>query len=80
MVSESIRQLSPQLYVTDNVGGITVYLDQRLLVQIRDGTVTAGQTYSLAQARLVNKILEVAGVTDYIAFKEGVIYVKTDNQ
>lgn len=46
-----------RVYVTFYHSTLTVYLDQRLLVQIRDGTVTAFQTYGAAAEKLANSIL-----------------------
>lgn len=65
MVCDQLRQLNNHLYVTANSGGITVYLDQQLLVQVKLGMVTAFQAHNAAQGRLIQRVFDVLGLEDY---------------
>jgi hypothetical protein len=53
-----------RLLVTFNAGGLSVYLDCRLLVQIRSGVVTAIQAHNQAQARLIQSIIKEEGLEE----------------
>ena len=66
MVCDQLRNLLPdRLYITANPGGITVYLDQQLLIQIKLGAVTAFQAHNAAQAKLIQRVLEILELKDY---------------
>jgi hypothetical protein len=78
-MESDLHLLSPRLSLSKHRGVLTVYLDQRVLVQVSAGRVTAFQTYNLAQAHLANKVLEILElrsrylitVGSIIEFKDG---------
>jgi hypothetical protein len=67
--------MAHDLLKIEHPDGITVYLDQRLLIQIRDGTVTAFQTYSAASTRLAQQIIETQGLEDRYSISENLITI-----
>ena len=81
--------MAHDLYETNNIGGKTVYLDGRLLVQIKNGTVTAFQSHNKREANLIQKILIAEGLSEkyssipgmLVNYVEGVPNVqKADNK
>jgi len=54
--------------------GLTVYLDSRPILQIRDGTVIAVQAYGTREERFINTILKEEGLSDqYTLTPDGLV-------
>jgi hypothetical protein len=63
-MSSLIRSIekSDRVLVTEYHGVLTVYLDCRLLLQTKSGTVIAFQTYGVASEHLAQRILIILGL------------------
>jgi hypothetical protein len=65
--------MAHDLYETNNIGGKTVYLDGRLLIQIRSGVVTAFQSHNKREADLIQKILIAEGLSEQYSSIPGML-------
>lgn len=81
-ISSLIRSIekSDRVLVTEYHGVLTVYLDSRLLIQIRDGTVTAFQTYGAAAEHLAQRILHILKLNNQYTIAGGLLTEYQDGE